>query len=217
MYLVYQQETDYTGLMLQRFMYFVMDHRYQLAGLPGRGIANCRSWWLSMKVYWITRDRGHLPFVLALLLTVTASSIIIFQANVSSQVKRDLQCLAVNIYHEARGEPRAGQYAVARVTLNRVKSPRYPNTVCEVVYQQKWDRIRRRYVGAFSWTELPAAKKLDKRTWKRAWNIAEAVYHDHDSNNDLKGALFYHANYIKPSWARKKVPVAKIGHHIFYK
>jgi spore germination cell wall hydrolase CwlJ-like protein len=46
-----------------------------------------------------------------------------------------LRCLALNIYHEARSEPRAGQIAVASVTLNRVKSKRFPGTVCDVVMQ----------------------------------------------------------------------------------
>src|SRR5919106_4678476 len=57
---------------------------------------------------------------------------------------RHLDCLARNVYYEARGEPIAGQYAVAEVTMNRKASPRYPKTVCEVVYQKE----------AFSWTEL---------------------------------------------------------------
>ena len=44
-------------------------------------------------------------------------------------------CLATNIYFEARGEDRIGQYAVAEVTLNRVASPDYPDDVYGVVKQ----------------------------------------------------------------------------------
>ncbi|NIO43392.1 MAG: hypothetical protein GTO41_26515, partial [Burkholderiales bacterium] len=57
---------------------------------------------------------------------------------------QELNCLALNVYHEARGEPMAGQYAVAEVTMNRVASRRYPNTVCKVVFQKKWDVLRGR-------------------------------------------------------------------------
>ena len=47
----------------------------------------------------------------------------------------DLECLALNIYHEARSESLAGQYAVADVTINRVRDRRYPSTICGVVKQ----------------------------------------------------------------------------------
>ena len=53
-----------------------------------------------------------------------------------------VMCLAMNIYHEARSEPLAGQLAVGYSTMNRVSDERYPDTVCEVVYQAKyhaWD------------------------------------------------------------------------------
>jgi len=52
--------------------------------------------------------------------------------------QHELECLAVNIYHEARGETQKGKLAVAHVTVNRVKSKRFPNTVCDVVYQAQY-------------------------------------------------------------------------------
>ena len=102
------------------------------------------------------------------------------------------------------------------MTLNRVASKHYPNTICDVVYEKRWDRIRKRYVGAFSWTEFDQPPRLKSKAWYKAWKIAEAAYAEKDKKQ-LKGAVFYHAKYIKPSWARKKKPVAKIGSHIFYK
>lgn len=128
---------------------------------------------------------------------------------------QELTCLAMNVYHEARGEPLVGQFAVAEVTMNRVASRRYPDTVCDVVYEQRWDRIRGRYVGAFSWTELDSTAELKTKEWKRAWKVAEAVHGEREAPM-LNGALFYHAKSIRPSWARKKEPVARIGMHIFY-
>src|SRR5882672_11161357 len=83
--------------------------------------------------------------------------------------RRNLACLARNVYFEARGEPTAGQYAVAEVTMNRKASGRYPDTVCGVVYQKNWDPLRKRYVGAFSWTELGALPAPRGEEWERAW------------------------------------------------
>lgn len=175
-------------------------------------------WWLSLKSWWITRDTDYFPvFLLAgLALIISAISFGIVRSMDTEADNRQLTCLALNIFHEARGEPKAGQYAVAEVTLNRVASTRYPNTICEVVYQKNWDRIRRRYVGAFSWTEFDTPPKLKKKEWQRATAIAEAVYYQRQEP-EVDGALFYHAKYIKPSWARKKTPVARIGQHIFYR
>ena len=53
-----------------------------------------------------------------------------------------IMCLALNIYNEARGEPIAGQYAVAQVTIQRTASPKWENTICGAVYEYK----------QFSWT-----------------------------------------------------------------
>jgi N-acetylmuramoyl-L-alanine amidase len=130
--------------------------------------------------------------------------------------KESLACLARNIYFEARGEPVAGQYAVAEVTMNRRASRRYPNTVCAVVYQKNWDPLRGRYVGAFSWTEFDTLPDPKGEEWHRAMAIAEAVYYQRFTPS-LQGATHFHANYIKPDWAKQKHRVAKIGRHIFYK
>ncbi|NNF97294.1 MAG: cell wall hydrolase [Halobacteria archaeon] len=175
-------------------------------------------WWLSLKSWWITRETDYFPVFLlsGLAVVITIISIGIIQSTETQADNRQLTCLALNIYHEARGEPIAGQYAVAEVTLNRVASPHYPNTICEVVYQKNWDSIRHRYVGAFSWTEFEDKPELKKKEWHRAITIADAVYYQRQEP-ELDGALFYHARSIKPSWARKKTPVARIGRHIFYR
>ena len=128
----------------------------------------------------------------------------------------DLACLARNVYYEARGEPEAGQYAVAEVTMNRKAAARYPESVCAVVYQKNWDALRKRYVGAFSWTEfstLPAPSGAD---WQRARKIAQDVY-DGRHASELRGAMYFHATYIKPSWAKEKQRVARIGGLVFYR
>jgi spore germination cell wall hydrolase CwlJ-like protein len=130
--------------------------------------------------------------------------------------RQNLECLARNVYFEARGEPLAGQYAVAEVTVNRQASRLYPRTICEVVYQKNWDPLRKRYVGAFSWTEFDVLPEPSGEEWERAWRVAEAVYYGKEVPR-LQGAMHFHATYIKPSWAKSKQRVARIGNHVFYK
>ena len=132
---------------------------------------------------------------------------------------RNIKCLAMNVYHEARGEPELGQYAVAVVTMNRVSSARYPNDVCRVVYQKGWSSKRQRYVAAFSWT-LDQLTDIPKESlaWQNAVKVAKAVYQeDARGKAKVKDAMYYHAEYVKPRWASQKLRITKIGRHIFYK
>ncbi|MGD8782851.1 MAG: cell wall hydrolase [Thioalkalispiraceae bacterium] len=175
----------------------------------GRGwLVHARYWWYTSK-----RERVVVGLVIVVVSTVVGATAHLSLA--SERERRELFCLAINIYHEARGEPKAGQYAVAEVTLNRVKSKHYPESICKVVYQKNWDTIRKRYVSAFSWTELDYAINVNSKSWFEAMNIAERVYRG-EHQPRVEGALFYHARHIKPSWARKKKVKAKIGKHIFY-
>ena len=128
----------------------------------------------------------------------------------------DLRCLAENVYFEARGEPMRGQIAVAEVTLNRVHSPYFPKSVCEVVHQSHWDPVRRRRTAAFSWTGQRVRAEPRGRAWEEAMAAATAVY---DARHEpvVRGALFYHANYVHPHWAKRRKPIATIGNHVFYR
>jgi spore germination cell wall hydrolase CwlJ-like protein len=132
------------------------------------------------------------------------------------QRRIDIRCLAENVYYEGRGESIAGQHAIAEVTLNRVESAQFPDTVCDVVHEQRWDVLRKRYVGAFSWTELDQVRRPQGQAWQRALAAATAVY-DKEAAPRAEGALFYHATSIEPAWAKTKQRVAKIGNHVFYK
>ena len=138
------------------------------------------------------------------------------QAARAQRHENELRCLAENIYFEARGEPLAGQYAVAEVTLNRTVAPHFPHTICAVVHEKRWDPNRRRVVADFSWTELGDLSPGDGPAWKRAKDVASAEYEDlHDPV--VPGALFYHATSVQPSWAKGRKAVATIGNHIFYR
>lgn len=114
----------------------------------------------------------------------------------------ETQCLAQNIYHEARGEPFRGKLAVARVTLNRVNSGTFPNTICGVVYQK----------GQFSWTSK-RYKIRDQHAWGQAVFIANLVTESPEILGHFP-ALYFHNKTVKPNWKRKKL--ATIGQHTFY-
>tara|TARA_B100000902_G_scaffold236234_1_gene223820 strand:- start:3335 stop:3727 length:393 start_codon:yes stop_codon:yes gene_type:complete len=121
-----------------------------------------------------------------------------------------LLCLALNLYHEARSEDTASQIAVAEVTLNRVDSNRYPNTVCGVVKQYK----------QFSWYwDERSDKPYEKDAFKKSLRIAERMLKERDYYSVVgTEATHYHASYIKtPYWAKKFKRLKKVGSHIFYK
>ena len=140
---------------------------------------------------------------------------------------RSTECLALNMYHEARGQGIAGELAVTAVVLNRVNDKRYPDTVCEVVEEgptrASWKDPKVRYPiknrCQFSWfcdgkSDMPRNKKI----YNRMYGLADAIL-----TNDLPfiditgGATHYHADYVSPAWAKTKTKTVKIQDHIFYK
>lgn len=136
-------------------------------------------------------------------------------SDISKEDKRELHCLSQNVYFEARGERTAGQLAVAMVTMNRVKSKRFPNTVCKVVWQKR----------QFSWThDGKSDRPTDKKAWELAQKIAEFVYFKYDSFKErskgaldlTRGALHYYApKMADPEWAKSKEVTRQIGGHVF--
>lgn len=128
---------------------------------------------------------------------------------VSDFFHEEIGCLALNIYHEARGESVLGQIAVAQVVMNRVDNSYWPDTVCDVVYQPH----------QFSWTQDHLSDETpDDEAWGRALSIANTVYNQ-EEDDPSNGAVFYHATYINtPSFGRHHSTTvsAEIGIHIFY-
>ncbi len=125
----------------------------------------------------------------------------------------EIKCLALNIYHEARGEPPEGQLAVAHVVLNRTSDTRFPNHVCDVV-KDGGEKIR--YRCQFSWwCDGRSDAATDRAAWRASRKTAWAVLSGRVTD-PTSGALWYHANYVRPDWADTKNRVATIGSHIFY-
>ena len=122
----------------------------------------------------------------------------------------EANCIAVAVYHEARGESVDGQLAVARVIMNRAASGKYPSSWCATVKQPWQFSFVNARTGAFPYTNTNC----------EAWRKAEAITRLAVSNvvpslsNDV---LWYHATYVAPSWGRRLTQAQKIGTHIFYR
>ena len=148
----------------------------------------------------------------------------------------EARCLAENIYHEARNQGTAGWLAVAAVTMNRVIDNRFPNTICEVVFQaetkESWKTKSKKDILAserifypirhrcqFSWycdgksdDIKNVSVYMEIMQFSRLLLTSQAVMFD-----ITDGATFYHADSITPSWAKSKIKTIEIGDHIFYR
>ena len=116
------------------------------------------------------------------------------------------QCLASAVYWESKGEPLAGQLAVAEVIINRAASGRFAPTLCGVITQR----------SQFSFVRggrIPAPPRT-----AAAWRTAVAIAHialDDKADSPVSTALFFHANYVSPRWRLRRL--AAVGNHIFYR
>jgi len=144
------------------------------------------------------------------------------------KMEKQIECLALNIYHEARNESEAGKMGVAFVTLNRVNSERFPNKVCEVVYEgriSKWHLentgkvVPLRHKCQFSWwCDGKSDRVYEHDKFEEARAIAYYVLQNYGKVEDVTGgALWYHADYVNPSWSDDYRKTVKIGTHIFYR
>ena len=131
-----------------------------------------------------------------------------------SHISNELHCLALNIYHEARGESEKGKRAVGHVVMNRVTDRRFPTSVCQVVRQ---GGERRRNRCQFSWW---CDGRSDRPRNRTAWNASIEIAYEIIaglSSDPTGGALWYHADYVQPYWRKAFTRGPKIGQHIFYR
>lgn len=143
----------------------------------------------------------------------------------------EVHCLAKNIYYEASGEDIRGQFAVASVTLNRVKDSRFPTTICEVVKQTTISNISKKLVCQFSWyceeekkrSGIPIRNKdgspnqpvIDK--FQVASMVALAAMSGEVIDVSKGATHFHNPNIVKPAWSNTLQRTARIGNHDFYK
>ena len=159
----------------------------------------------------------------------------------SDPVKLDaieLHCMAQNIYFEANNQSKTGMIAVAQVTMNRVRDRRFPNTVCEVVFEgpirESWktrnnaelaqeDRIFYPIKNRcqFSWYCDGKADTIpfpsNNISWRKAQDVALEVMAFDRYSGIVEGATHYHADYVNPDWNQTITLVTKIDNHIFYR
>lgn len=143
----------------------------------------------------------------------------VYPNQLNESAKKEVECLANNIFFEAAYEPKSGQVAVAFVTLNRMNSGFFPRSICEVVKQKTTT------VCQFSWYCEEKPKRLSyskdltpsqQVVYNAVQNLAMYVYANYSKMDDpTNGALFYHADYVSPKW-KNMVHTATIGRHIFY-
>ena len=129
----------------------------------------------------------------------------------------ELDCLALNMYYESRSEQSITDIAaVGYVTLQRVQSEHWPNTICKVVYQQRLSKYQK-WTPMFSWTydgisDIP----LNYKSYNKCLKIAQLVM-DGDIKDKTKNATHYHNLKVNPYWSSSLIMTTKLGNHIFYK
>ncbi len=122
-------------------------------------------------------------------------------------------CLAQAMYFEARSEPIEGWQAVGDVVINRVRDQRYPNTVCDVVFQGEFRRNNCQFSFA---CDGRSDRAYNKSFWQQAYDLAGELLIK-GSDSEVAGiATHYHADYVAPKWSVHMQPITKIGRHIFY-
>lgn len=122
---------------------------------------------------------------------------------------RQVEVLALNMYHEARGEGPDGMQMVGEVTLNRVGHDRYPDNICDVVYQRR----------QFSWVHTRSDHTpRDSEAWEAAVEIAEGLLSGDIDRFDNGATHFLNPDLVTriPRWAREFDLVGSIGNHVFY-
>jgi spore germination cell wall hydrolase CwlJ-like protein len=144
----------------------------------------------------------------------------------------DIYCLAQNIYHEAKSESTVGQVAVGLVVMNRVRDIRYPDNVCDVVYQgpvrESWKTKQTPEDDAvyypiknkcqFSWyCDGKADTIFEDLAWAKAQELAWRIIVLNSYVGLVEGATHYHAFYVSPGWSREFHLVGRVDDHLFYR
>jgi spore germination cell wall hydrolase CwlJ-like protein len=162
---------------------------------------------IAMLLTSVTKNKlNHLRSELA-----TQDQVVITAAERTKQ----LDCLTKNIYWEAASEPFEGKVAVAQVTMNRVKSGRFGEGVCGVVYQK--NVFYQKVICQFSWACETAhkTKPIYAKLYAESEEAAKKVLLEGFRLTSLNEALYYHASYVNPGWRKQRIN--QIGQHIFYK
>lgn len=150
----------------------------------------------------------------------------------TDEATAEVECLALNLYYEARGDNAAGIYAVADVTMNRVVDPRYPNTVCDVVKQgslrdgniytyrkdPETGEVKQYPSCQFSWyCDGKSDDPYNEELYSKMTDMAFKALYFNQFRGITEGATHYHATYVSPKWTKDLKPIGRIGAHVFYR
>jgi spore germination cell wall hydrolase CwlJ-like protein len=125
----------------------------------------------------------------------------------------EISCLALTIYHEARGESERGKLAVGHVVMNRARSGVFPANICDVVRQGGQQRYRCQFSW---WCDGRSDRPRDREAMRESLWIAEEIYAG-CTVDPTGGALWYHATVVKPSWSKAFGRGKRIDRHVFYR
>ena len=133
-----------------------------------------------------------------------------FEQFISYDIRKQIDCMAKNLYYEAASESFEGKLAVAQVTMNRVNSSKFPSTVCEVVYQKTGKTYQ------FSWVGENVGPIRSKYAWEECLIVAKKALTEHKLHDTIykTQSMYYHNTSVNPRWKLKYV--TKIGNHLFY-
>lgn len=138
------------------------------------------------------------------------ATLFIFTTPAHASDARQIDCMARNAFYEAGNQGERGMVAVSNVVMNRTRDDRFPSTPCGVINQ------KRKGTCQFSWVCQRRLPRIDWNMFQRAREVAERVYYAR-ARDVTSGALFYHADYVRPQWAYAFRRTATIGDHIFYR
>ncbi|WP_088075064.1 cell wall hydrolase [Litchfieldia alkalitelluris] len=114
----------------------------------------------------------------------------------------DIQLLSQAVHGEARGEPYAGQVAVAAVILSRVNSPKFPNSISGVIFEPR----------AFTAVADGQIYLEPNETSRKA--ALDAI----NGQDPSGGALyFFNPDTATSAWIWSRPQIKQIGKHIFCK
>lgn len=165
-----------------------------------------------------TVDVTSRPALSTAVLTAYAEKSFVPTARKVKLAEGEKLCLAQAIYHEARGESRDGQLAVANVIINRALSSKYPSSICGVVFQ---NADKGRYKCQFTFACDGRSDIGRERTaWNRSLQLAETAFYEYQQGRRPgvvpNSTLFYHTTAVAPKWSHTFRRVAAIGSHVFY-
>ena len=176
---------------------------------------------IAVALTFITPEESYQEVVPVILMEPEVVEVVIELSNTPWHLDNEYHCLASNIYWEARNQPFEGKIAVAQVTLNRVESSSYPDTICDVVTQTRFYPSGKIDLHScqFSWY-CDGLKDEPVETWGFSYeeSFELAVMFLQERPTDVtEGSTHYHSTKVSPFWTASLEEVVKIDEHIFYK